>query len=125
VLSSTSKTLFLGTGVCHYSAGWMRKTDALAVTFYSSPDSLAFPLWMARRVRMASEIACCSACPCGLSTNACDRKKMAASAASTSCRNFCESSSRSAASNSRCQCGCFMFFDAEVSCQSLVASLGV
>ena len=31
---------------------------------------------------MASEITCRSACPCGLSTIACDRKKMAASAAS-------------------------------------------
>jgi hypothetical protein len=41
---------FLGIGVCHYSAGWMRKTG-LAVTFYSIADSLAFPAgWPAESV---------------------------------------------------------------------------
>ena len=79
---------------------------------------------MARRVRMASEMACCSACRSALSANACDRTKIAASAASTRCRNFCGSLSRSAASNSRCQCGNFMFWAVEV-WWSVIGSLSV
>ncbi len=73
---------------------------------------------------MASEIACCSDRPCALSANACDRRKMAASAASTRCRNVCGSPSRSAASNSRCQVGYCMFTDVEVSLSVVVAPYG-
>jgi len=62
---------------------------------------------------MASEMACSSACPSVLPTNACDRRKRAASAASTRCRNDWGSLSRSAASNSRCQCG-YMLWDVGV-----------
>jgi hypothetical protein len=70
---------------------------------------------------MASEMARCSACRSALSANACDRTKIAASAASTRGRNFCGSLSRSAASNSRCQCGNFMFWHVEVS-RSVIGS---
>ena len=69
---------------------------------------------MARNAPIASEMACRSACPSGLSANACILRKRAASAASTRCRNDWGSPSRSAASNSRCQCGYLMVWDVEL-----------
>ena len=59
---------------------------------------------------MASEMACRSACPSALPTNACERRKRAASAASMRCLSVWGSPSRSTASNSRCQCGYFMLW---------------
>src|SRR5260370_958084 len=66
-----------------------------------------------------------STCPSELLLNDCKRRNMAASAASTSCGNFCGSPSRSAASNFCCQSGNLIFgVDGGVSWSAIGGLLG-
>ena len=71
---------------------------------------------------MASEMACSSASPSELPTNACERRKRAASAASMRCLSVWGSPSRSTASNSRCQCGYFMLWVVGIFCSVTTAN---